>query len=110
MIKAQLFDTVELLVDLIENNVRAGARGAIVEQYDDEHFEVEFINEAGKTEELCVLSADQFIVVWQQATGSWVPIADQMAQLTAHLGEIEQREILDFGRFLHVRQQQKQPA
>ena len=52
MIKAQLFDTVELLVDLTENNLHAGARGAIVEQYDDEHFEVEFINEIGETEQL----------------------------------------------------------
>ena len=100
----------ELLVDMIENNLRAGARGATVEQYDDEHFEVEFINEIGQTEQLCVLSADQFIVIWQQATGSWVPISDQIAQLTAHLGEIEQREMLDFGRFLHVRHQQKQLA
>lgn len=110
MIQAQLFDTVELLINLPEYNLHAGMQGAIVETYDDEHFEVEFINKAGETEQICVLMPEQFIVVWQNATKEWVPITDQMTQLVARLDEMKQHEILDFGRFLRIRQQQTQLA
>ncbi|HMN27747.1 MAG TPA: DUF4926 domain-containing protein [Caldilineaceae bacterium] len=110
MIQPDLFDTVELLIDLPNSHIRAGALGAIVEQYDERHFEIEFSNEAGETEQLCSLSADQFIVVWRNVTQSPATMADLMAQLTLRLDESEQREILDFARFLHARHQQKQPV
>lgn len=106
MTRPELFDTVELLVDLPEHNLRAGVRGAIVHQYSDKEFEVELINEDGETIALCALPTAQFIVVWRHATQSWVPLEEQVAELVARLGEPAGREVWDFARFLHWRSQQ----
>jgi hypothetical protein len=106
MIKPELFDTVELLVDLPEQNLRAGTQGAIVHQYTDEAYEVEFTNEDGETIALCALQLDQFIVVWRAETQQWVPIADRVAQIVARLPDNAGVEVLDFARFLSVRVEQ----
>jgi hypothetical protein len=65
MIEPELFDAIELLVDLPEENLCAGVRGAIVECYEDGKYEVEFTNEEGETLALSTLSSDKFIVVWK---------------------------------------------
>jgi Domain of unknown function (DUF4926) len=106
MIQPQPFDTIELLVDLPDEQLRAGALGAIVEDYGDNSYEVEFVNEAGETLALCPLSGVHFIVIWQQATGQRVPMTELMLQLADRLGEAEQRQVLDFAHFLHARRQQ----
>jgi len=46
MIRPELFDVVELLIDLPEHNLQAGVRGAIVEEYANQHYEIEFTNTA----------------------------------------------------------------
>ena len=43
MIKPELLDIVELLVNLPEQKQFVGDRGTIVECYDDDHLEVEFV-------------------------------------------------------------------
>ena len=43
-LRPELFDVVELLIDLPEHNLSAGVRGAIVEEYSDRHYEIEFTN------------------------------------------------------------------
>ncbi|NJR48107.1 MAG: DUF4926 domain-containing protein, partial [Hyellaceae cyanobacterium CSU_1_1] len=43
MTQPELFDVVELLIDLPESNLRAGVQGAIVECYQDNNYEVEFL-------------------------------------------------------------------
>jgi len=110
MMKPELFDVIELLVDLPEHNLRPGVRGAIVHCHPDGTYEVEFTNENGETVALCPLSADQFIVVWQAQTRTWLPISDQVATLVAHLPEEMGREVLDFARFLRMREQWQQAA
>jgi len=100
----ELFDVVELLVDLPEHHLRIGARGAIVHCYPDDTYDVEFTDEEGKTLALCPLSPQRFLVVWQARTRTWVPIAEQVAALVAHLPERAEQEVLDFARFLHARQ------
>jgi hypothetical protein len=107
MTKPELFDVIELLADLPEHNLRPGARGAIVHCHPDSTYEVEFTNEDGETVTLCPLSADQFIVVWQAETQTWLPISEQIAALIAHLPEDAGREVLDFARFLHERRQEQ---
>lgn len=102
MIAPELFDTIELLVDIPERQLYAGMLGAIVDQYDDEHFEVEFANDAGKTEQLCTLSSDQFIVVWQNATKAPVTTADLITQLTLRLDEAKQQEVAQYARALYA--------
>ncbi|MFN6272784.1 MAG: DUF4926 domain-containing protein, partial [Microcystis sp.] len=44
MIKPELFDLVELLVDLPEHNLIMGEQGTIVEDYNDGCYEIEFSN------------------------------------------------------------------
>ncbi|NEQ98080.1 MAG: DUF4926 domain-containing protein, partial [Cyanothece sp. SIO2G6] len=49
MIKPELLDIVELIVDLPKYNLRAGDRGTIVELHTDTVYEVEFSNAYGET-------------------------------------------------------------
>lgn len=110
MIEPKLFDTVELLADLPEDDLRAGARGAIVHQHTDDVFEVEFMNEDGETLALRALPLRQFIVVWQAESRRWVPVAEQVAQIMARLPEDVRTEVLDFARFLSLRTEQPRSA
>jgi hypothetical protein len=66
----ELFDVVELLVNLPEQGLQVGAQGAIVEIYGDRSCEVEFVNRAGETIALVVLSVGQFVVAWRSASPS----------------------------------------
>jgi hypothetical protein len=102
MITPELFDTIELLVDIPERQLRTGMLGAIVEQYDNDHFEVEFANDTGRTEQLCALSTDQFIVTWKHDTKSPVATADLLAQLASRLDEAKQQQVVEFARSLHA--------
>ena len=103
MIEPELFDAIELLADLPEENLCAGVRGAIVECYEDGKYEVEFTNEEGETLALSTLSSDKFIVVWKAKTKSWLPVSEQIAAAINHLSEERQREVLDFARSLYQR-------
>ena len=69
----------------------------------DNTYEVEFTNEDGETLALCTLSPDQFIVIWQARTKKWVPVAEWIAALTAHLPEEAEQQVLDFACFLQAR-------
>jgi hypothetical protein len=68
-----------------------------------EAYEVEFTNKSGETLVLLALRPDQFIVVWRAETKKWVPIAERIAALMAHLAEEAGEEVLDFVRFVHSR-------
>lgn len=76
MIQPELFDIVKLLVDLPEYNLRAGTQGAIVENHQNNAYEVEFFESTGETLALCTLSPQQFIVVWQAKTKTWLFVPD----------------------------------
>lgn len=101
-----LFDVIELTVDIPERGLRAGRQGTIVHCHPGDAYEVEFTNEAGETLALCTLSPNQFIVVWRAKTKEWVPIAERIAALISQLPEEAREEVLDFARFLHARRQQ----
>lgn len=103
MTQPEIFDVIELLVDLPEHNLRAGIQGAIVECYPDSTYEVEFTNEEGKTLALCALASEQFIVIWKAKTKTWLSIPEQIAAVITHLSEGRKREVLDFARFLYQR-------
>ena len=79
-------------------------------EHDGRAFEVEFMNEEGETLALCTLTSDQFLVVWQAATQLPVPLAEQVAQLVELLPQAARTEVLDFARFLSVRQGQRVAA
>jgi Domain of unknown function (DUF4926) len=59
----ELFDVIELIVDLPAHNLFVGDRGAICEKYDNLQYEVEFANLEGETIALVVLSINSFMVV-----------------------------------------------
>lgn len=103
-----LFDVVELTVNIPERGLRVGMRGAIVECHPGDAYEVEFTNELGETLDFLALRPNQFIVVWRAKTRSWVPISEQIAALIAHLPEEAGQEVLDFARFLRLRRPQQQ--
>jgi len=105
MTKPELFDTVELLVDLPEQGIHQGAMGAIVHCYPDDTCEVEFANKDGETLALCTLSPAQFIVVWRAETKTWVPVAERIAALVTRLPEEAEQEVWDFALFLRARRQ-----
>jgi hypothetical protein len=103
MTQPELFDVIELLIDLPIYNLRAGIQGAIVECYNDDKYEVEFTNPDGETLALSTLSSEQFIVIWKAKTKSWLSVSEQVASVIAHLPEERQREVLNFARFLAQR-------
>lgn len=106
MSQPELFDVVELLVNLPDHNLQAGAQGAIVEQYSAQKYEVEFTNSAGETLALVVLPIHQFVVVWRAASKTWVPLAEKIEALVAVLPEETRLEVFDFARFVYSRRAQ----
>ena len=97
MQKPELFDVVELLIDLPNQDLQAGARGAIVDVYDDA-YEVEFANEMGETIVLVPLTVRQFVVVWRSASKSWVSVVEKFEALMVTLPEEMLVEVFDFAR------------
>jgi len=104
----ELFDVVELIVDIPEQGLYAGVQGTIVECHPDAAYEVEFADEHGETLALLALRQHQFIVVWRAKTDDWVPLAERIATLVAALPEDAGQEALDFVRFLYERRQRTQ--
>ena len=100
MNQPELFDIVELLVNLPENKLQAGVRGAIVECYDNDAYEVEFSNSDGETLALCTLSSNQFIIVWQAKTKSWLSLSEQITDVVKNLDAARQKEVFEFARSL----------
>ncbi|MDQ3248580.1 MAG: DUF4926 domain-containing protein, partial [Chloroflexota bacterium] len=106
----ELFDVVEAIIDLPNENIRAGMRGTIVEDFSDGAYLVEFANEYGETLEMPALTITQFIVVWRDATHAPVSVAEQAAALVANLPDNAAHQVLDFARFLAARSPQAAPA
>jgi hypothetical protein len=100
----ELFDVVELIVDLPEQGLYAGMQGTIVEVHKEGvAYEVEFSDERGEALNLVALRPEQFVVVWQARTQQWVPLGERIAQLVLRLPEPARAEVLNFARFLSVR-------
>lgn len=57
----KLHDSVALLCDLPDENLRRGEVGTIVEQWKDGAFEVEFSDDTGEAYAFVALRADQFV-------------------------------------------------
>ena len=102
---ADLFDVVELTVDLPQHHLRAGQRGTLVDRHTNNAYEVEFANEMGETQAMVALGETHFIVVWRAQSRTWVPVAEQVAALVSSLPERARQEVLDFSRFLYERSQ-----
>jgi hypothetical protein len=96
----ELFDVVELLIDLPAHNLSTGDRGAICEEYDNS-YEVEFTNSEGESIALVVLSLDSFVVVWRSASKTWVPIAEKIQAIVSALPEENLPRVFDFARSVH---------
>jgi hypothetical protein len=101
MITPELFDIVELLVDVPDTKLRAGDRGAIVDKHSNKAYEVEFTNSYGETLELEVLSPEQFMVVWQSKTKTWVPVATRLTTMVESMPTERQEQVLNFARSLY---------
>lgn len=95
---SELFDVIELLVNLPKQNQSIGAQGTVVECYEDSTFEMEFANETSKILAWCMLFSQQFIVVWQSVTKQWLPAAKKVTSILKQLPECKQKEILNYAR------------
>jgi hypothetical protein len=104
MIEPAMLDVVELVQPLPDEQLPLGAQGTVLEAYGDGRFEVEFINDAGETIALTPLTTEQFIVVWQADRQEWVSLGEQVAQIVNRLPAPADAEVLDFARFLSLRQ------
>ncbi len=100
MNQPELFDIVELLVDLPEDELQVGAQGTIVECYGNDAYEVEFSDSDGETLALCTLSPEKFIVVWQAKTKSWISLSEQITDVVENLDATRQKEVFKFARSL----------
>lgn len=100
MNQPELFDIVELLIDLPEDELSAGAQGTIVECYGNDTYEVEFSNSDGETLALCTLSPEQFMIVWQAKTKSWLSLPEQITDVVTNLDTARQKEVFKFARSL----------
>lgn len=100
LITPQLFDTVELIRPLNGAAFVVGAQAAIVEQYDDHYFELEFVNDEGGTDGMIDASDRDFIVIWRHETGRPVTDAERVVQLIERLPEQKARSVVDFAYFL----------
>ena len=87
--------------DLPDVQLQAGDQGTIVEEYEDRAYEVEFSNSHGETLALLVLKPEQFVVVWQNTTKTWVPLTDRITAVLQKLPEDRQQQVLNFARSLH---------
>ncbi|AKE65803.1 hypothetical protein N0824_03665 [Microcystis sp. 0824] len=101
MIKPELFDLVELLVDLPEHNLIMGEQGTIVEDYNDGCYEIEFSNDLGETIALCSLPMQQFIVIWKAQNKTWLSLTEKLTALIDKLPKEKQQKVLDFTRSLY---------
>ncbi|MGB5596681.1 MAG: DUF4926 domain-containing protein [Crocosphaera sp.] len=72
MNKPELFDVIELLTDIPEFSLRKGEQGAIIDNYEDGVFEIEFTNKKGETTANCSIPQDKFTVVWSSKTEQWL--------------------------------------
>ncbi|NCO76691.1 MAG: DUF4926 domain-containing protein [Cyanobacteria bacterium] len=70
--KPELLDVIELLVDIPNFSLRKGEQGTIIEDYEDDIFEVEFANKKGEATAICSIHQDKFIVVWSSKTEQWL--------------------------------------
>ncbi|AFZ44640.1 hypothetical protein PCC7418_2493 [Halothece sp. PCC 7418] len=100
MIEPSLNDLVELLVNLPEYNLAIGNKGRIIDSLDESHFEIEFIEGVEEATDSCVLSTEQFIVVWQAETEEWLSTTDKLMAIVNNLPEEKREEILNFAQFL----------
>ncbi|MCT7968456.1 DUF4926 domain-containing protein [Laspinema sp. D1] len=101
MIEPELFDIIELLVDLPNYHLPAGSHGAIVECFAAGEYEVEFANEDGETLALCTLSSEEFIVVWKANTKSCLSLSERLGAVLSRLSEERQQEVLEFARSVY---------
>jgi Domain of unknown function (DUF4926) len=97
----ELFDIVELLVDLPSHQLSVGDRGAICEEHGNSQYEVEFTNAEGETIALVALSIDTFVVIWRSSSKTWVPITEKIQALVSVVPEENLPKIFDFARDVH---------
>lgn len=96
-----LFDVVELIVDLPHQGLYAGMQGTVLDIHEGgKAFEVEFSDEQGHVLSFLALTPEQFVVIWHSENQQWVPLAERIAELVSRLPESVGMEVLDFARFL----------
>ena len=77
-----LFDVVELIVNLPQQALYAGMQGTVIDVHGDgKAFEVEFSDEQGRALSFLALSPEQFVVIWRAQKRQLVPLPERIAEL-----------------------------
>lgn len=64
MNKVSLYQNVRLITDrYVEDGLKIGMTGIVLEKYDDEHFEIEWFNDSGNSVALFAFSINDFEVI-----------------------------------------------
>jgi hypothetical protein len=105
MNEPNLFDVVELSVDLPEENLTRGTQGTIMECYEDGTYEVEFMDDEGETLALGAVSPEQVRVVYRhQADAEKEKAVQKLLAIVNSLDKKGTEEVLDFANSLRQRQ------
>jgi len=105
MNKPNLFDVIELTVNLPEENLARGAQGTIVECYPDGAYEVEFTDEDGQTLALCAILPEQFHIVYRHQTDTEKEkTVQKLLAIVNNLNNERTEEVLDFANSLRQRE------
>ncbi|MBF0238066.1 MAG: DUF4926 domain-containing protein [SAR324 cluster bacterium] len=100
-------DMIELIVNVPSTRLYAGQQGTIVHRHSPDDFEIEFSDDTGSTIDTMALSSKQFIVIWESRDHQWVSVPMQTRDLMSKLPNEVATEVLDFARFLALRNNQK---
>ncbi len=95
-LSVELFDVVELMVDLPEQGLSGGMQGTVLDVYaDGDACEVEFSDQSGAPLAILALNREQFLVVWRARTRQWVSLADKTAELVSRMPTAVGIQVLD---------------
>lgn len=104
MTSPELFDLIELIVDVPKAGLRIGDQGNIVEiMGEGQGYMVEFVDDEGYTTHLIFLEPQTFLVVRRHEKKENVSTAEQTAEITARLPDENSQRILDFVRYQYAR-------
>ncbi len=104
MYKPDLFDVVELKIDLPEFNLNRGAQGTILECYPDGEYEVEFVDEDGQTLALCAVPPEKIAVVYRAQSKQKKQILQQLLSVVNTLDDERAKEVLNYADTLRQHQ------
>jgi hypothetical protein len=71
-------DVIEVVVDILEKNLRAGIQGTVVHCHENDVYEIVFTDDDGETLDFLALHKKYFVVVWKAETQQWITVTERV--------------------------------